>query len=183
MKKDIIFPALPSNIDSDHQIFYTELLEELQNLRKEVSADRTALRYTKNDAQTISTTTATKVEYDDIDYDLLGEYDTSSHRFTAAYTGKYYIYAQLLTADVAWTAGQTIYLAIYKNNSIISRKFHEIEASVTAYMQIDCEDTLSLNKNDYIEIYFTHNRGSNTDIYSGASAHQYNILNIHRIDI
>lgn len=38
MKKSVILPELPQNIDEDHRRFYNEILEELENLRRDAAS-------------------------------------------------------------------------------------------------------------------------------------------------
>ena len=136
------------------------------------------MRYTKDDAQSIPNATATKIEYDDIDYDSLTEYDTTNYRFIATYAGYYLVIASLLTADVAWTAGNEIEIYIRKNGTTFSTNYKEIEANITAYADMSHSDVLYLEPDDYVEIFFYQGRGSATALYTNAN---YNFFTVHRI--
>ena len=135
-------------------------------------------RYTKNDAQSIPDTTITKIEYDDVDYDTLSNYDTTNFGFTVPHDGYYNVNAGLMTESVAWTAGQYGIIYIYKDDSSVSQYLEEIDANVTKYLNLPISDTIKASKGELINIRFWHNKGSSTNTYT---VQQYNHFSVHRV--
>ena len=152
-------------------------LEWFTNVKNRTKISR--VRVTKDDAQSISDSTWTKVEYDDEDYDTLNEYDNSTnYRFTATKNGYYFIMASLVMDNVAWAAGDIAQIKVNKNTTDTMRNYHEVEANSTKYIHLRTSDVLYLAIDDYIEAYIYHTRGSATNVYGSAL---YNILTIHRL--
>jgi hypothetical protein len=139
------------------------------------------MRVTKNDAQIIPTTAYTRIQYNNEVFDTLNEYDNvTNHRFTAKNAGYYDVKASVFTTNAVWTADQIVLLAIYKNGVLYSNlERKEIEASGTFYMKVAGSDMVYLNVNDYIEIFFNHNIGSDLNLETDTI---YNYFSVHRIN-
>lgn len=138
------------------------------------------VRVTKNDAQAITDSTPTKIQYDDEVFDNLSEYDNSSnYRFTATEAGYYHVNAGFLTANSAWTAGDIVYLHIYKNGADYVTPWREqMDSTVTKYAHAGGSTLVYLTAGEYIEIYGRINRGANTNLHSDPS---YNYFEVHRL--
>lgn len=134
---------------------------------------------TKDDAQSIPDDTWTKVEYDDVGYDTKSCWDSTNFRFVAPFDGYYHVNASLLTADVAWAAGDVFIIALFKNNTLYSYGFREeLDANITKFAHSILGNDIFLEKTDYIEIFAYQNRGSDTNTYNYGNV---NSLSIHRI--
>jgi len=112
--------------------------------------------------QTISNGVATKLQYGTETFDTDNCYDTTNYRFIPNVAGKYYFKAQArTTTTVDFT---TIWMQIYKNGStIVSRVLQPQDdySAVAASVIVDMNGTT-----DYLEAFFTHNRGTTTDLES-----------------
>lgn len=138
------------------------------------------VRVTKNDAQTIANLTTTIVEYDDEDFDNLGEFDAvTNNRFTALETGYYFVNARIRYELYAWIAGRYRFLYLYKNGvqyNVLDVIY--VEANITNYLDIGGNALIYLEAGEYIDIRTRHNRGANTDISADAF---YNYFEVHRL--
>lgn len=128
-----------------------------------------AFRAYMGSTQTISTASATKLNFDTESYDTGSNYDTSNYRFTPTTAGKY-----LVTTSVRLSGAVTItnvQLYIYKNGSVYNRSTQGFNGD--SGQMITNTDTVEMNgSSDYIEMYFYHNQGSNLDI-SGSAQNTY----------
>jgi len=92
------------------------------------------------------------MEMDTETYDTRGEFDTSAYRFTVTKEGYYSIYAQIYYQSVV--DDQTITVYIYKNGAAVARGQYALGGAAGAkHVVVNVNDTIKLNKDDYIEIY------------------------------
>jgi len=136
------------------------------------------MRYTKDDAQVIPSGVSTKILYDDLDYDIKKCYDLDNSRFVAPFDGYYHICAAILVGAENFLATQNFRFYAYKNNIDVIRKYKIIEADCTEYIQQDLSSDMYLLKNEYIEIFFSHNFGSDVALHLDPD---YNYFSVHRI--
>ena len=104
----------------------------------------------KNDSQSLSANTTTKIQFDDEVFDTASAYDNSTnYRFTvpSGQAGKYFIHGCLRIDSAVDTDDFNIY--IYKNGSEIGRK----NISHFNYESNSISQLLELSENDYIENY------------------------------
>lgn len=179
IKKSVLYPPIPKKLDPETRKWCEDITGVIRDLRQELVLDQpVAMRYTKDDAQAISDSTITKIEYDDIDYDDKGFYNTTDYQFVVPYNRPYYIHGSILTANVAWTADQILALYIYVNDTSTIRYRREVEANITAHMHLSVTDVLDLTKNDTVDIRFRHDRGSSTNLHTNVA---YNFFSVHMI--
>jgi SHS2 domain-containing protein len=82
--------------------------------------------------------------------------------------------------DYAWTVGQVIELYLYKNGAFHSiLDINKVEYTGTSQRYLSGSDMVYLDVDDYVEIYFSHDRGSDTNIYTDTI---YNYFSVHRIN-
>ena len=113
-------------------------------------ANTPAFYVNKNNSQSLSANTTTKIQFDDEVFDTASAYDNSTnYRFTvpSGQAGKYFIHACLRIDSAVDTDDFNIY--IYKNGSQIGRK----NISHFNYESNDISQLLELSENDYIEIF------------------------------
>jgi len=135
-------------------------------------ADRTlAPTAYRTTAQTITTSTQTKIEFSAVDSDAWNCWDVSPNptRLTVPITGRYFI-----TANVAFEAASAGHRAIniLKNNTVeLARSdFNPVSNSVDTHSTVTTH-AVSLTKNDYVELRVWQNSGSDLDILN-SSDHQ-----------
>jgi hypothetical protein len=128
-------------------------------------ADRTlAPTASRSTSQTITTSTQTKVIFDEVDSDGWNCWDVSPNptRLTAPLTGRY-----IITGNVAFEAASSGHRAIniLKNNTLeLARSdFNPVSNSVDTHSTVTCH-AVSLTKGDYVELRVWQNSGSNLNI-------------------
>ncbi len=134
-------------------------------------------RVTKNNAQSINNASSTIVQYDDEDYDNLGEF--ASYRFTAKEAGYYFVTASLLSANVLWAGGEYWQITLFKDGAAISSGFKNIaSAGETRTFQSIVSDVVYLAATNFIDIRVYQNSGIaiNTDT---SATHNY--FSVHRL--
>lgn len=116
--------------------------------------------------QVIATATATKVEFNAETYDTQEEFDsTTNYRFTATKASYYQI--QSIIGFESATDQCLLSVAIRKNGTAVAVSHNK--ASGTGYHSTVVSDILSLDTDDYIEIWVTQNSGGNVDVNADAT--------------
>jgi len=138
------------------------------------------VRVTKDDAQAIGTSSFVIVEYDDEEYDNLGEYDNSSnYRFTATEAGYYYVSAALQFNSAAWGTSTNAYLALHKNGTrFIDLDRRWVPYADTMNLSLNGSTTMYLASSDYIDIRVYHNRGADTPLQADSYRNHFSV---HRL--
>jgi len=138
------------------------------------------VRVTKDDAQSIADDTLTIMEYDDVEFDSLGEWNNTTWRFTAKNAGHYSVKVRMMWGGLAWAEGKVTYLSICKNGVTYSRPdWHEVEHGESMYLKLGGSDDVYLNgTTDYIDIRIYHDAGAPINTHNDS---QDNYLSIHRL--
>ena len=107
--------------------------------------------------QSVSDNTYTKAAFNSQTAASSGTYDTSNYRFTPGVSGTYLVHARLFSYK-GGNAGRNFNINIYKNgSSIATRGFYGGDSSgnETAIdgINVDITETLSLDSDDYVEVY------------------------------
>ena len=117
-----------------------------------------------NGNQTIGTSSWTKLEMDTEVFDTDGTYDHSTnYRFTPAVAGKYWVWGKFRYDDGSDITDAQ--MGFYKNGSLIS-KTTEFSTDPTT---IKLGQTITLDSDDYLEIYAYQNSGTNSTINGNSS--------------
>ena len=115
--------------------------------------------------QSLSNNTLTKINFNTELFDTQSTYDNSTnYRWTPAVAGNYFIYT-----SIRFTNGGTYepVLYPYKNGSGI----HWVTATKAAsaqYINVSLGFSLTLDDDDYIEIYARQDRGSSMNVHGGS---------------
>ena len=156
----------------DDQVWLLNDGVDLLGLYMVAGADRTlAPTAYRTTAQTISTATQTKVEFDAVDSDGWDCWSLSPNptRLTVPVTGRY-----MVTANVAFEASASGHRAIniLKNNTVeLARSdFNPVSNSIDTHSTVSTH-AVSLTKGDYVEMRVWQNSGSDLDILN-SSDHQ-----------
>jgi len=138
------------------------------------------VRVTKNNVQTFTDATIEIIEYDDEVYDELEEYDNSTnYRFTATVAGYYDIGASIITSAVAWTSGDAVTMAAYKNgNLFVTLSYNRWGYSETTFHHAHGSSHVYLAAGDYIDFRINITRGANTASLNYANQ---NYCYVHRL--
>jgi hypothetical protein len=149
----------------DDQVWLINSGADLLGIGMVASADRTlAPTAYRSTAQTITTSTQTKVEFDTVDSDGWNCWDLSPNptRLTVPVTGRY-----IITGNVAFEASASGHRAIniLKNNTLeLARSdFNPVSNSIDTHSTVTCH-AVSLTKGDYVELRVWQNSGSDLDI-------------------
>ena len=137
-----------------------------------------AMRATKDDTQSIPNSTTTKIEYDDVDYDTHGAFNTSTNTYTVPSSGIYDIYAKMRFADLDETVGMNTSISLFLNGSVKSQIVDESAENNQTSRSMRIYDTLSLSKGDEIHISVYQTDGSAEDTKADATD---NVITIKRI--
>lgn len=133
----------------------------------------------KNAVQVISNNTHTRVaDWVEI-HDNLGEFNTTSGRFTAQETGYYFIRAVITFLSAAWQANEHIILLVYKEEAVyhmMSR--NTISDDLTGIRSLNGSAIVQLNAGQTMYLDVIHIRGATATITS--SGRDTN-LSIHRL--
>ena len=122
------------------------------------------VRVTKNNAQSISNNSATKIQFDDEVFD--GDAEFASNRFTAKATGYYWVTWNVRSGvdqsganDYEWTS------YLYKQGSLYQAGFEHDAENVTA-VTLNSGGTalVQLNINQYLEIFLLQTNDSSASI-------------------
>lgn len=132
-----------------------------------------AARYTSNAGQ--SWVNAGYLDYEDIDYDTHGAYDTSTGEYTVPISGKYIVSASGMCDSEAWLDGYVLGLNIVVNGSATTQSLH-YTAAMTSNLYTSVRDTLDLAKGDVIEVQASTNISTNMNTQS-----KRNVFSIIRI--
>ena len=115
--------------------------------------------------QTLSDITSTKIQLNQENYDLGGEFDPAiNNRFTAATAGYYWIYGQIY-----WGGGNSnvITSMIFLNGAEVA---HTDLQQLSQYNVTSVGTVWHLNIGDYVELWGYHNSGASRTVYGGASS-------------
>jgi len=128
-----------------------------------------------NSAQTIATSTVTKVQFDTESFDTNSWYDnTTNYRFTPLKAGKYLVVSRL----------------IFNNNNLSSRDiyinkngFSVAQQGIynpSGYLLTNTVSTIiEMNgSTDYLEVYAAQNTGGNADTFTGLSTTEFSAIYI-----
>ncbi len=122
-------------------------------------------------AQTLTTGTPAPVTYDSEQVDSVGGHSTvtNTSRYTAQYTGYYFVHLNNLFVSNA-TGGRLA--QVYKNGTALTTSFTVIPAAPTFYaaMGIESSTWVQLNVGDYVEGFASQNSGGDLDTYVAAGA-------------
>lgn len=125
-----------------------------------MAAERVFARYSTNTAQSISNNSATIVNFEDKTVDSHGAVAVgASWAFTAPRADVYRVSAIVsLASDAGWEAGETAYIALYKNGALYSYLDRFIcQATATMTVSMSGSDEIQLSAADYINIYVYQN--------------------------
>ena len=125
-------------------------------------ANTPSFQATVNGAQTISTGTATKIEFDTENFDTNSKYDVSTYRFTPGTAGKYLIHARVGYADAS-SDDKAQESRIYKNGSLVLKGRRRTVGATGRDATVTCVGIVDLGASDYVEAFAYHNNGTNLD--------------------
>lgn len=123
--------------------------------------------YRATTAQAITTGTATKVQFNAESFDPDGNFDsTTNHRFTAPVAGYYSVVAKVYLEGLA--ADRLFSINLRKNGADYSQ-IH-MNSSISSDLSQTNADILQLAVNDFLEVFVTHNHGSDRNVALGDGA-------------
>tara|TARA_R100001443_G_scaffold83938_1_gene90690 strand:- start:288 stop:767 length:480 start_codon:yes stop_codon:yes gene_type:complete len=119
--------------------------------------------------QSISNSSATKVQFDTEVFDSDDKYDNSSnYRFTPAVAGKYHVTAKVSYADAS-AEGKYQQVYIFKNGSSVHSHRTRTASSSGRDKSTEVNAIVDLDADDYLEAYTQHNTGSSLSLNGGSN--------------
>lgn len=114
--------------------------------------------------QTVSTSSETKVALTGESYDIASNFDpVTNFRFVAPRSAYYFVIGKIYFAGIA--DGKSIGLFIYKNGIKFSSSFQHTGSAND--ITTDYSDIMYLEAGDYLELYASHDHGSDRDLAFG----------------
>lgn len=166
-RSDYTTPSYAVLIDNS-EFYFT--VHQVQGPAQIAASESINARYTTAAAQTISTATVSIVDFGTKVFESHGSSVTTgaSWKFTAPANGTYSVSARVLFDSYAWTAGQKVNLALYKNGTYYANlDRNPVTASVTYLLGLQGGSAqVKLLAGEYIDIRVDHDRGSNTNLYN-----------------
>ena len=126
--------------------------------------------------------TADVIKFDEEDFDLGSDFDTSTYRFTAPRTGYYQINASI-RARFFSSSGDSLRVAVWKNGADELTR-NKVYGANTAYEHIlSLSDIQYLNANDYLDLRTIMNGGGTATIggQDPAADHPYTFLSVAQL--
>lgn len=114
-----------------------------------------------NTSQNILKDTLTQIQLNVEIYDVQGEFDTGTYRFTAKEAGVYSVVSTIRWS--ALTASGRILNDLFKNGALYQSS--ETYATIGSYQNTDCQTIMYLAANDYIESYAYQSTGATQATY------------------
>lgn len=111
--------------------------------------------------QAVSDNTLTKINFNSVELDTDSKYSTSDYRFTPTIAGKYFVYSNINGYSGGDSDLVTITQQIRKNGSVVRFSFVETSNNFGKTHTLSCSSILTLDSNDYVEIYASIDGNSN----------------------
>ena len=130
-------------------------------------ANTPAFRAHINSSPTISNGTNTTIVFDDEEFDVGSNYDTSNGRFTPTTAGKYFLYSKLKVQ----LAGGIVYMEFKKNGSNVHSNYENISSRPSGDYGFQLSTIQEANgSSDYFEVNYYQGSGSSKTLYGGADS-------------
>jgi len=119
-----------------------------------------------NSAQSIPNTTFTKVNIDTENWDTDGVFDTTNKQYLPTQAGKYFVCGAVQIQDIV--AGK-LHLAMIYVNGVEHSRGTQIVHGGAGYVSAVVSALLSLDGDDYVELYTYHDIGSSKSLTTGSN--------------
>jgi len=137
-----------------------------------------AFLVTRSGSQSISSDSATKIQWNSEIFDSDNTFDSSTnYRFTPGVAGKYVLAAG--TRASSFETSEKMQLFFYKNGSGVSyqtetRSFSTSSGGET--ITVDAQILVESDTDDYFEVYLLHTEGGSRDIGSASYFYGYKLI-------
>ena len=153
--------------EKDTKTILEPSIEDYEAALEELRLPKSRIRAYPSATATITNLTATKVVLNTEDFDEQGEFDsTTNYRFTVKREGYYLIIGHILYESNI-VVDKVYIVSIYKNGSELDR-FYNQSSLATQHLSAEVTTILKLKTDDYIELFTTHNAGSDQTLSSGS---------------
>lgn len=136
------------------------------------------LRFSTNAGQSIPDNVYTIINYEDYDFGMVQSDVTvgAAWKFTSKRKGSYLVLASLNFNSFAWTTGERIVLAIYKNGGLEYYDDIYMPNNATRRIKIKVACLIECVKDDTIDVRCKQNSGGAVTMLSDGAANKINIL-------
>ena len=126
-----------------------------------------AFRAHINSSPTIANGTNTIIVFDDEEFDVGSNYDTSNGKFTPTTAGKYLLYSKLKVQ----LAGGIVYMEFRKNGSNVNSNYENISSRPSGDYGFQLSTIQEANgSSDYFEVNYYQGTGSGKTLYGGSDS-------------
>jgi hypothetical protein len=139
---------------------------------------QTYVSATRATAQSIPNNSATTVLYDTEVADALGEYDPTTGIFTAAHAGRRLVKATLLSASVAWDAGEIWCLSVYDGSADGYGFRWAAQTAHTGLASSIVAGVFDVAAGGTLRVRITQGQGGSINCYNSAAFNRLNIVRI-----
>ena len=130
-------------------------------------ANTPAFRAHINSSPTIANGTNTTIVFDDEEFDVGSNYDTSNGRFTPTTAGKYFLYSKLKVQ----LGGGIVYMEFRKNGSNVNSNYENISSRPSGDYGFQLSTIQEANgSGDYFEVNYYQGTGSGKTLYGGSDS-------------
>ena len=126
-------------------------------------ANTPAFKATASANQSIANNTSTKIEFDTEDFDTDNAYDTTNDKFTvpSGKAGKYFFNTAIRIANLG--DGDVVDLRFHVNGIEVTENRQRQTAGTAVNVILQCSMIKALSVGDYVEVFASHDYGSNRD--------------------
>jgi hypothetical protein len=153
--------------------------DELQSILEDIMGNRSksGVRVHMLANQEIADSTHTLIEFDKVDHDGLGEWDTTNYQFVPEESGRYYISIQ---GQVDEAVAGRYHLTIKKNDSAVSRG-EMSSATNMGYNVVFTSIVMQLEGGDIVNFYVWIDRDVGADASTFSSTQWFSHAEIQRV--
>lgn len=132
------------------------------------ASSRTLISLGKTTLQNCNDSTHTKIQFDNVAFDLGSEWDTVNYQFEPSRDGYYQVTMQACMQSAAWIAGRYALAEIYINGVRVSSGREDAVANGTYTLTPAIADIVYMETGEYLDFRLWQNRGGAVNILNSA---------------
>jgi hypothetical protein len=166
--------TLTSGAPVNHHLVITKLASP-----QTIAATETvAVRATSATGLSVANGTEVPMTFTTKEYDTHNSFNMANGTFTAPVSGKYHFSGHAVYASLAWGAGTTSDIRLFKNGALSAANRELVYAAITNNVPAKISTTLDLAKGDTVQVNLRHSRGSASALLNLT---EFNYISIERV--